>query len=389
MSLTDRLSGLLGRMRSRYLPPVGRSAGWPTLLSRWRPQTGPAASASSIDHSIDAVADVRIRDAAPLNAGICRFEGCLTVITDPRSGGYSAIVPVVRSGKHTGPVAFRCALDVRAGSVGLCAVTADCRIIAERVANKPGRQLLEVMVADPGDVAGIMVRNSAITGRPSQVIIEAISAEAFPAENLPRIRKDRPSRLLRLPVRKQPDAMQPETGAPIDTSIDLDTAATATIVIDAWEELGNRVAVNVSERLAPSLTALRSTGMAILHAAHDRDVYALARPLAGETEISGDLHDIGVLASLLSDAGIRNLIYLGYFSNMCIMQRSLGMLEMHKRGFNTILVRDASVAKESKDSLAGEWFHKAAVHFIELNFGMTTTASDIQAAVAATASRSG
>src|SRR5262249_21151748 len=161
-------------------------------------------------------------------------------------------------------------------------------------------------------------------------VIEAISAEAYPAENLPRIRKDRPSRLLHLPVRKQLDAMPQETGEPIATSIDLDTAATAAIVIDAWAELESRVAVNVLGRLAPSLTALRSTGMAILHAAHDRDVHALARPLAGETEIPGDLHDIGVLASLLSDAGIRNLIYLGYFSNMCIMQRSLGMLEMHK-----------------------------------------------------------
>src|SRR5262249_30028646 len=135
---------------------VGPLAGWPTLLSRRRWQARPAASAASIDLSIDGVADVRIGDAAPLNAGICRFDGCLTVITDPTSGGYSAIVPVVCSSRHAGPVAFRCALDVRAGSVGLCAVTADCRIIAERIANKPGRQLLEVIVADPGDLAGIM-----------------------------------------------------------------------------------------------------------------------------------------------------------------------------------------------------------------------------------------
>jgi nicotinamidase-related amidase len=123
--------------------------------------------------------------------------------------------------------------------------------------------------------------------------------------------------------------------------------------------------------------------MAILHAAHDREVHALVQPLAGETEIHGEFHDTNMLASVLSDAGICNLIYLGYFSNMCVLRRSIGMLEMHKRGFNTILVRDASLAKESNDSMVGEWFHRATVHFVELNFGATTTAAEIQAAVAA------
>jgi nicotinamidase-related amidase len=123
--------------------------------------------------------------------------------------------------------------------------------------------------------------------------------------------------------------------------------------------------------------------MAILHAAHDREVHPLARPLAGETEVAGEFHDADVIARTLSDAGIQSLIYLGYFSNMCILRRSTGMIEMQKRGFKTILVRDASAAKESEASMAGGEFHAAMVHFIELNLGATITAAEVQAAISA------
>jgi hypothetical protein len=47
----------------------------------------------------------------------------------------------------------------------------------------------------------------------------------------------------------------------------------------------------------------------------------------------------------------------------------------------TILVRDGSIARETDESIAGEWFHKAAVHLVEINFGATVTAAEVQAAV--------
>jgi hypothetical protein len=330
---------------------------------------------------IDSVADIRIQDAAALNAGNCHFSVHLDVTTDPGCGGYSALVPVLVSNRHKGPAVFRCDLNVQSGSVGLSAVTSDGRIIAERVATKIGRQTLEILVPEPAKVAGIMVRNLAVTSHPSRVIILGISAETYPVEKFLNIRQDRPHYMLRLPVRKQSDGPLQEIGEPVNTVLDLDTGKTATIVIDAWDVLQGRVALNIADKLAPTLAALRSTSMAILHAAHDRDIHPLARPLAGETQIPGEIH-IDVIASIIADVGIRNLIYLGYFSNMCIIQRSVGMLEMQKRGFNTILVRDASLAKESVESVAGEWFHKATVHFVELNFGASTTSEEIQAAVA-------
>jgi nicotinamidase-related amidase len=66
---------------------------------------------------------------------------------------------------------------------------------------------------------------------------------------------------------------------------------------------------------------------------------------------------------------------------MCVLSRSLGMLEMSKRGFKTILVRDASAASEIPESEAGEWFHRAAVHFVELQGAATISAAELQNAI--------
>ena len=339
-----------------------------------------------VQQPIDAVADVRMQDAIPLNGGSCVAEDGLKVTTDPGCGGYSALIPVDQSHRYSGPALYRCDCDIQEGAVGLSAVTADCGIIAERVATKPGRQHLDIIVPDLRDVAGILVRNLAATGRRSRVVLRAISAGSYPAEMLLRIRAVRPSRMLRLPLRTQLDEPERETSRPVTTMVDLDTGATAAIIVDAWQGLEHRVTENIADNLAPTLNALRSTGMAILHAAHDREVHPLARPLAGETEVAGEFHDAGAIARTLSDAGIQSLIYLGYFSNMCILRRSTGMIEMQKRGFKTILVRDASAAKESEASMAGGEFHAAMVHFIELNLGATITAAEVQAAISACSS---
>ena len=64
------------------------------------------------------------------------------------------------------------------------------------------------------------------------------------------------------------------------------------------------------------------------------------------------------------------------------------MLEMVKRGFNVTLVRDASLAVETGESISGEWFHKATVHFVESNIGTSVTAAEIQTAVRAACIRS-
>jgi hypothetical protein len=336
------------------------------------------------NNAIDGVADIDILAAAPLNAGTCvRIGDSLRIVTDPASGGYSALLPVVPSDQREGPGIFRCQIDLLDGLVGISAVTANHRIIAERMPGRLGRQQIDIIVPDLRDVAGILVRNGASTGRPSRADLSSVSADRYPAEKLLRIKKNsQHAATLRLPLRQFADGGRlQDGGTPVVIPLALDTASTAAIVIDAWEEAQSRVARNLADKLAPTLAALRSTGITIIHAPHDRAIHPLARPICGEAVIPGEFMDGDFIADALRDAGIRHLLYLGYLSNLCVLQRSLGMLEMHKRGFNTILVRDGSIARETDESIAGEWFHKAAVHFIEINFGATVTAAEIQAAV--------
>jgi hypothetical protein len=334
--------------------------------------------------AIDGVAEIDILAATPLNAGSCvRIDDGLRIVTDPASGGNSVLLPVLPSDRYAGPGIFRCQIDLLAGVVGISAVTANYRIIAERTPARLGRQQVDIIVPDIRNVAGILVRNGALTGRSSRADLSSVSADKYPAERLLRIEKSsQQAGTLRLPLRKFADGGRLQDGGmPVVIPLALDTASTAAIVIDAWEETHSRAERNLADKLAPTLAALRSAGITIIHAPHDRAIHPLARPINGETVIPGEFMDGDCIAHALRDAGIRHLLYLGYLSNLCVLQRSLGMLEMNKRGFNTILVRDGSIASETDESLAGEWFHKAAVHFVEINFGATVTAAEIQVAV--------
>src|SRR5262249_48939718 len=127
----------------------------------------------------------------------------------------------------------------------------------------------------------------------------------------------------------------------------IETAKLAAVVIDAWAEAGDeRVLNNAVEKLGPALELLRSIGTRIIHAPHDHPIHPSAQPLAGEAVLPGDLSDSALIAESLRAAGIQDLIYLGYVSNMCMMNRAIGFLEMRSAGFNTIFIRDASVAYE-------------------------------------------
>ncbi len=332
----------------------------------------------------DAAAAPWFLGAQALNRGRCIISrGTLEVVTDPQSGGYSALVPLAVAERPDKPIRLRCSIEVIEGAVGVSAVTADCTMLAERVAGKPGHYQLDIMAPVARDVTGILVRNSAVTGKPSRARISSISTESCPVEALPRIRSSRPSRLLSVPLRTchYPE-QKGEFGALVTSRVGLDTRASAVLVIDAWESLGDRIAANIVDKLAPTLAALRASGMSVVHLSHDQSVHPLARPSDGDTVIAGEFMDTDFIADMFRTAGIRHLVYLGYYSNQCVLRRSLGILEMQSRGFDTILVRDASAASESAESVEGEWFHQAAVHFVEINGGKTTTAADLQAAVA-------
>src|SRR2546423_15478863 len=88
------------------------------------------------DRSPSSIVEVRVADAASLNAGQCSVDGkTVAVTTDPNSGGYSALIPVVFSERYDGPAGLSCEIYLQGGLVGACVVRANYSIIAARVAS--------------------------------------------------------------------------------------------------------------------------------------------------------------------------------------------------------------------------------------------------------------
>ena len=328
------------------------------------------------------IAEIEISQSCALNGGSFSLAGKhLSVVTDPGSGAYSVIVPIAPSTRYEGAAVFRCHIDVQEGTIGIATVEADNKFIWERVASLAGLQQLDLFVPSLQRVGGILIRNAATTLRPSRADISIEAAKPLAAEDIVSMPKPRRSSEFQLPLRTYlsggPDG---GVGGYSIVAQTFDTATAAAVVVDAWDEISFHR--NICDKLAPTLAALRLIGMPIIHAPHDRSLHPSVRPLDGESVIPGEIADVEFVAGALCKTGIKRLIYMGYHSNQCILFRSLGMLAMKKRDFSVALVRDASLASETKESVRGHWLHRSVVNLIESQIGATVSAAEVQAAVA-------
>lgn len=168
--------------------------------------------------------------------------------------------------------------------------------------------------------------------------------------------------------------------------LQLDISKTALVLIDVWEDhpieqWRERAAINISEKLHPLLQKARDVGMLVIHAPHGRSIHPLAYPKEGEIVLP-EYYDSHEVFSDLKDRGVTTIIYAGYATNMCVLNRPIAMLRARLYyGFNVILVRDATIAVESPESLSEEWEKRMAIHFVEINLGSTTTVLDFSYAV--------
>jgi nicotinamidase-related amidase len=93
------------------------------------------------------------------------------------------------------------------------------------------------------------------------------------------------------------------------------------------------------------------------------------KPLPGELVIgSGDQ-----MHALLRERGIRYLLYMGYATNMCLLFKPGAMDDMNRRGYLTVLLRDATAAVETAETVDGLWMTRAFIEWIELTYGYTST----------------
>ena len=224
-----------------------------------------------------------------------------------------------------------------------------------------------------------------------------------------------------------------------EIAMDLPTAQTALVLVDVWSlhfieswlERAKRVTV---EAVVPALEAARSAGLTIIHApcpevarqypqlARHRSPeprptpnwpsaefrrregqYAAYRgprnqppgiserwaPLAPKlgrssavTVLDADevvatgqqLHD------LLASRRILHLIYCGFATNWCIMHRDYGVRAMGGRGYNVILIRDATTGVEYPDTLASLTVTEVAIREVENQIGFSASNADFIAA---------
>ena len=75
------------------------------------------------------------------------------------------------------------------------------------------------------------------------------------------------------------------------------------------------------------------------------------------------------------EQGILFLFYLGFNTNACILLRDYGTLEMSKRGYEVIVVRDCTTGMESAETHDGLWQTRGAVLFLEMS-GKYSVSSD-------------
>ena len=75
------------------------------------------------------------------------------------------------------------------------------------------------------------------------------------------------------------------------------------------------------------------------------------------------------------DNGILFLFFTGFNTNACILHRDYGTLEMGRRGYEIIMVRDCTTGMESFETHDDLWQTRGAVMILEM-FGKSSITSD-------------
>ena len=74
---------------------------------------------------------------------------------------------------------------------------------------------------------------------------------------------------------------------------------------------------------------------------------------------------------------ILHLLYVGEATNQCIVQRDVGIRAMSSRGFNTIIVRGATIGSELHSTIESQQVTEAAILDIEINNGFSVSKDNL------------
>ena len=91
----------------------------------------------------------------------------------------------------------------------------------------------------------------------------------------------------------------------------------------------------------------------------------LAEPRSGEPII----HTGDQMHALLAEHRIMHLIYAGFATNWCLIGRDYGIMAMNERGYNVIMIRDATTGIEFHDSVDHLGATAMTIREIETKYG--------------------
>ncbi len=227
----------------------------------------------------------------------------------------------------------------------------------------------------------------------------------------------------------------------VERTLPLPVEQTALVLVDVWsvhyiDSLVRRIKQIVSERIVPTLQAARTAGVTIIHAPSPwivqkrgyqtakaelaeppvepaswppegfRHIYrsgewaAFGRPqeprlpgiyqwyetaldIAEPVRPAGD--DLVIssgpeMHAVLEERCILHLVYAGFCANWCLIGRDYGIMQMNQRGYNIILLRDATTGIESADTVDDLLMTKMTIREIETKWGWSATSPDFVAA---------
>ena len=86
------------------------------------------------------------------------------------------------------------------------------------------------------------------------------------------------------------------------------------------------------------------------------------------------------LHHLAKERSILHLIYAGFATNWCILNRDYGMRAISRRGYNMILLRDATMGVEYPDTVEACFATELSIREVETQIGFSASNEDFFAA---------
>src|SRR3972149_4054324 len=137
----------------------------------------------------------------------------------------------------------------------------------------------------------------------------------------------------------------------------------ALVLVDVWEDTpgpndgwNQRMRDIIATRIAPALEAARERGLLIVHAKSLPEESHYVTPRDGEVVLDARnwITDDLELDVILRKNRITTLFYMGFATNICVLDRQYGIVRMEELGYQTILLRDGTASLEYPDTYATE-----------------------------------